>query len=209
MEVAQESLSPHQTSLPQVNVTDVARPYVSIFRTTGNVIRTERDRAMPRETSYSEMRYRESCQSPTYLATSISSNRIGNLDIFSPIHPSIARRVSNAEPFDASIHEFLAINEHRTSYFNGVIGVETIFPEVANINLHKMVNSVSNSVFRKTPKFVDLRLSTTHTADKLKSVFAPAAIAGGLTDKSYILTSMHSIAEVTADRLSEAKVYSD
>ena len=50
VEVAQEILSPHHTSLTQVNGTDVARPCACIFRTTGNVIGTERDRATPRDT---------------------------------------------------------------------------------------------------------------------------------------------------------------
>ena len=48
-----------------------------------------------------------------------------------------------------------------------------------------------------------------HTADKLKSIFVPAIRAGGLTDNSDGLTSSHGIAKVAADRVSEAKAYSD
>ena len=48
-----------------------------------------------------------------------------------------------------------------------------------------------------------------HTADKLNSIFAPATRAVGLTDKSNGITSKHCITEVTADRVIEAKVYSD
>ena len=51
VEVVQESLSPRQTSLPQANITDTARPYACIFQTTWNVIRTKRDIATPRNTS--------------------------------------------------------------------------------------------------------------------------------------------------------------
>ena len=54
-----------------------------------------------------------------------------------------------------------------------------------------------------------LGLSPTYTADKLKSIFAPATRAGVLTDKSDWLASMHCIAEVTVDRVSEKNFYSD
>ena len=71
VEVAQEILSPRQTSLPQANVTDAARPCARIFRTTGNIIGTERERATPRDASSSKMRYRANCQSPMFVATSV------------------------------------------------------------------------------------------------------------------------------------------
>ena len=49
-------------------------------------------------------------------------------------------------------------------------------------------------------------LSPAHTSDKLKSIFAPATKAVGLTDNSDGLVSRHRIAEVTADRVSEANM---
>ena len=67
----------------------------------------------------------------------------------------------------------------------------------------------SNAVFGENPKFVDLGLSTAHTADKLKSVIGPATKVRGLTDDTDRLTSSHGISEVGADRVSEAKAYSD
>ena len=71
------------------------------------------------------------------------------------------------------------------------------------------MNFASNSVFGKTPKFVYLGLLRAHTADKMKSIFAPATRAVGLVDNSDCLTSKHRIAEHTVDKLSEEKVYSD
>ena len=56
---------------------------------------------------------------------------------------------------------------------------------------------------------MDLGLSPAHTADKLKSIFAPATRTGGLKNNYDGLTSRHRIAEVTADRLIQEKVYSD
>ena len=209
VEVAQESLSPRQTSLPQANVTDAARLCAHIFRTTGNISGTERDHATPRDASSSETRSRASCQSRTFVATSVSPTQIGNQDIFSPSNPSTARRGRNAEPFKASINGFSAVNEHSVSCFSGVSGVLTVSDEVAEVNLCERMNFASYSVFGETPKFVDLGLSPAHTADKLKSIFALTTRAGELTDKCNRLRSRHCIAEVRTDRVSEAKAYSD
>ena len=71
------------------------------------------------------------------------------------------------------------------------------------------MNFASNSVFIENLKFVYFGLSPAHTADKLKSIFIPATRSGELTDNSDGLTSRHGIAKVTADRVSEAKAYSD
>ena len=87
--------------------------------------------------------------------------------------------------------------------------METVSAEVADINPRERINFASNSVFGETPKFVDLGLSPAHTADKLKSVIGPATKAGGLYDNFDGIASRHRIAEVTADRVSEAKTYSD
>ena len=87
--------------------------------------------------------------------------------------------------------------------------MDTVSAEVADVNPRKMMNFASNSVFVENPKFVDLERSPDHTVDKLKTIFAPATRAGGLTDNSNGLTSRHSIAEVTSDRVIKAKAYSD
>ena len=94
------------------------------------------------------------------------------------------------------------------SYFSGVSGAETVSAEVADVNPCERMNFASNSIFGENPKFVDSGLSPAHTADKLKSIFVPVTTFGGLTDNSDRLPSSHGIAKVTADRVSEAKVYS-
>ena len=165
VKVAQKSLRLCQTSILQANVKDGAR----LFWTTDNVIGTKRDCATPRDASFSKTRSRASFGSPTFVATSIYPTRIGNKDIFSPRNSSTARRGRNAEPFNASINGFPAVNEHSTSYVSGISGVETVSTEVADVNLRERMNFASNSVFGETPKFVDLGLLPAHTADKLKS----------------------------------------
>ena len=71
------------------------------------------------------------------------------------------------------------------------------------------MNFASNPDLGESPKFVDLRLSTAHTTDKLKSIIDPVTIVGGLTDNSDRLPSSHSISKVAAGRVSETKEYSD
>ena len=56
---------------------------------------------------------------------------------------------------------------------------------------------------------MDLRLYTVNTADKPNSDFTPATRAEGWMDHYDWLASSHRIAKVTADRVSEAKLYSD
>ena len=67
------------------------------------------------------------------------------------------------------------------------------------------MNFASNSALGKTPKFVDLGLSPSHTTDKLKSVIIPATRSVGLTYNSEWIVSRHRIAEVTERRLSEVQ----
>ena len=107
------------------------------------------------------------------------------------------------------MNQFSAVNGHSTSYFSGVSGAETVSAEVANVNPCESVNFPSNAVFGENPKFVDLGLSTAHTANKLKSVIGPATRVRGLTDNTDGLTTSHGISKVAADRVSEAKAYSD
>ena len=69
---------------------------------------------------------------------------------------------------------FPAVNEHSTSLFRKLIGVETVPGEIADVNLCGGMDFAKNSVLGKSPNFVGLGLSPANTADKLKSVFAPA-----------------------------------
>ena len=66
VEGVRESSSPRQTVLPLANVTDAARICARIYRTTGKVIRTERDSATPRDAFPSKTRSRLSFQSPIF-----------------------------------------------------------------------------------------------------------------------------------------------
>ena len=68
---------------------------------------------------------------------------------------------------------------------------------------------MSNAVFGENPKFVDLGLSTAHTWDKLKYVIGPPTRVQEFKDNTDGHTSSHGISKVAADRVSEAKAYSD
>ena len=87
--------------------------------------------------------------------------------------------------------------------------MDAVSREVTDINVCKRMNFASNSVLSETPKFMELGISPTHTADKLNSVFSPATRDGGLTDNSYWLASRYRIAEVTEERVSKVQSYSN
>ena len=65
------------------------------------------------------------------------------------------------------------------------------------------------SFLEKVQKFLYLRLSPSHTTDKLKSVFSPATRYGGFTDNSDWIASRHHIAEVMERGVSEVQAYKD
>ena len=88
-----------------------------------------------------------------------------------------------------------------------MVGLEAVSGGVADIDAIKRMNFVSNPILGKTPKFVDLRLLTINTADKLNSVFVPVTRAEGLTDHSDWLVSRNRIAEVTDGRVSEVQAH--
>ena len=69
----------------------------------------------------------------------------------------------------------------------------------------------STAIRGRNAELIDdsMGLLTAHTADKLKSVIGPATRSEGLTNNTDGITSRHRIAEVTADRVSEEKEYSD
>ena len=82
--------------------------------------------------------------------------------------------------------------------------------QIGNQDIFSPSNSSTARRGRNTEPFdASMGISTAHTADNLKSVIGPATRAGGLTVNSNRLTSSHGISEVAADRVCEAKAYSD
>ena len=93
------------------------------------------------------------------------------------------------------------VEYYSASFFSHVVGLETVSGEVADVDTSKRMNFVSNPFLSETPKFVDLRLLTINTADKLNYVFAPVTRAEGLMDHSNWLAYRHCIVEVTKGRV--------
>ena len=151
-----------------------------------------------------------SFQSPRFVSTSISPAQFREQYIANPSHPiSIVKNNRSVEPFEARINGHTAKNSDYASFFGHVVGLESVSGEVAYVDASKRVNFAGNPVLKKISKFVDLRLSTFNTVDKLNSVFVPVTRALGLTDHSYWLASRHSIVEVTERRVSEVQAYSE
>ena len=149
-------------------------------------------------------------KSPSFVVTSVSPAKFRDQYIVNPRHPgSIIKWDRSVEPFEAHINGSPAKNSDSTSFFIHVVGLEEVSREVTDVDASKRMNFASNPVLGKTPKFVDLRLSTVHTADKLNSVFTPVTKTEGLMDNSDWLASRHRIDEVTEGRVSEVQAYSD
>ena len=65
--------------------------------------------------------------------------------------------------------------------------------------MHSRMNFASDTVFSKSPKFMDLGLSSVGTTDKLGSVFSPTSRIGSSTHGNNWLVRSHSISGATAD----------
>ena len=87
-------------------------------------------------------------------------------------------------------------------FFSHVVGLESVYRKVDDVDASKRMNFVSNPILGKTPKFMDLRLSTVNTVEKLNSVFVPVTRAEDLMGILNWLAASHGIAEVTLDRVS-------
>ena len=204
----QENLSQHQTVLLQAKITGVAYSCAHIYRTPVKVRSTERDGATPWDASSSKTNTILSLQIPSFVVTSLSPVHFREQYIVSTRHPSsIVKRDRRAEPFDANINESLAKNNDSTSFFSHLVVLEAVSGEGADVEASKRMNFASNPVLGETKMFVDLRISTINTADKLNFVFSPVTRAEGLMGISNWLVASHGIAEITADRVSEAKGY--
>ena len=125
----QDVLSPCQTVILKESVKDAARSCTLIFRRAyGKVSWTSRENAMPWDI-ISDYNSRLISQGPSCVSNSVSPTRTGHQNIFSPSHPSISKSGRDAEPFNASINIFSAVDGHSTSYFSGVIGLEAVSGE--------------------------------------------------------------------------------
>ena len=98
---------------------------------------------------------------------------------------------------------------HPTPIYSKVIGRKTVPDESTDVYARKSMDFGSNSVLSKSPDFMDFGLPTANTRDKLKSVIVPTTTFGRLVDGSYWLPPRHDIEEVTTERVSEKKAYSD
>ena len=154
----QDILSPRPIVLPKASVTDATRSCARIFCTPRKVIHTGRDGSMPWDVNSSETNPRLNYTSPVSNPNSISQVLFGKQEVFIPSHSNISKRDRNAEPLDAPIDGYLAVNGHSTSFFRKVIGLEIVPREVVNVNACERMNLASNSVLGESPKFVGLGL---------------------------------------------------
>ena len=90
----------------------------------------------------------------------------------------------SATPFNAQIIEHWGKNSDSASFFIHEVGQEAVSRKVTDVDVIGRMNFASNPILGKTINFMDLRLSTVNTADKLNSVFTPNTRVEGLMDHS-------------------------
>ena len=67
----------------------------------------------------------------------------------------------------------------------------------------------SSSVISESPNIMELGLLLVNPTDKLGSILGPNTIVEGIADGSDWIVSRHGFEEVTVERVSEVKVFSD
>ena len=104
---------------------------------------------------------------------------------------------------------FQAVNVHSTSYLIGVIGLEAVSDEVADVNMREGMNfaGIPSSAKLQSSWIWGYRPPT--QCIHLSPSSAPATRSGGLTDRSGWLAFRHRIKDVTKGGASEVKAYRD
>ena len=75
-------------------------------------------------------------------------------------------------------------------------------------HFRKRMDFCSNSVVSGSPNYMDFRLLTANTMEKIKSVIGPTTRVERLTNGSDWLTSRHGIEEFMVERVREGKLHS-
>ena len=92
---------------------------------------------------------------------------------------------------------------------SNAIGTKTVPEEIDDVYAIKRMDFASNSVVAESPNLMDFRLLPSNTTDKLKSVISCNTRVEGLRNVSDCLAYSHVIEEVTVERVSKAKAFSD
>ena len=92
-----------------------------------------------------------------------------------------------------------------TPSWSMVIGSKTFTNKSADVYACIRMNSGSDTVLSKSPKFMDFGLSYVNTTDELGSVFVRTTRKGSPMDGSNWLPPGQYIIEATADRVSRRK----
>ena len=119
----QELLGSLRTVLPKASVTDAARSGAHIFQTPRKASRTYRYSSTKWDVNTVVATIMMNPPIPSSNHNSVSQAWTGTQEIISPRWSIITTKARNAEPLDAPINEFSAVNGHSTSMFRKLIGM--------------------------------------------------------------------------------------
>ena len=137
---------------------------------------------------------------PSAPPISIGSQKIGD-----PRGAIIPKEVMSADPLNASIDIIPSKHRDPTPTWIEVIGSKFINKSITNIYAHIRMNFASDTVFSKSPNFMDLGLSSVDTTDELRSVFTTTTRIDSENHESYWILRSLCISKSSADRVSSKK----
>ena len=182
-------------------VTDVARSGARVFQYHTVVNWKDTDGTIPPDGNTVGMVGRLTTPIRIGAGAFISPTRMGSQGIFIPSGSIGLQEVRNAQPLDTSIHGISSKHRYPAPTFSKVIGCRFSDKYRTYIYLRFHMNLTRDSVLAKSPKFMNLGLSSVHTLDKLMAVFIPTTSIGMPADGSNWIPPGNIIGEVTADRV--------
>ena len=130
---------------------------------------------------------------------------IGIQKIEGPRRSIIPQEARNSEPIDASVNRYPDKYRDPTLGWSKKIGSKLVTDESVDVYARGRMNFGSDTVLSEDPNFMNFRLSTVNTMDKLRSVIVPTIRVGGPKNGSNWIQPRHDIEEATADRASKTK----
>ena len=146
---------------------------------------------------------------PNFNNNSNSPTTTGTQDIVNPIGPAGPHWISADQNLKTFIDELFDKNSGPRPSFSRVIGSELMGDPRVNVNLCIGMHFGSDFVIIPNPNSVNFGVASVNAKDKLESVSATTTRVGSSTIISKWRRQGHNIEEVTLERVSKGKLYSD
>ena len=135
-------------------------------------------------------------------STNTSPSRTGSQDITSPRRSIGTQWIRDAQPLDTYIDVIYSKHRDPEPTWSKVIGRKFTEESSTYVNSRCRMDLTRDTILTESPNIVNLGLSSVHLSDEIGFVFIPITRVRRPTDGSNLILPVHSIGEVTADRVS-------